>query len=245
MKTLTAQQRSAFENFLKEFKESTMWIKSEEAIAAFNKIGVALKSYIESTPENLLLLAKNGWFMDFDQDLRVTPRIAKELISGNINKVDDFLMNYYSERFEFIIQKLNSRHERRSKIFDQIFEAHKSELYCASVPLLLTQIDGICLDHTSKQFFMKDSQHNHLPKVSVELESASWDVADYLMSPIKHQIPIYAREVDIKKFPCNLNRHAILHGSDTEFGTVKNSLKCLSLLKYISDILHFAKKSSS
>ena len=45
------------------------------------------------------------------------------------------------------------------------------------------------------------------------------------------------REQDIHKFNCHLNRHEILHGINTNYGIEINSLKVISLLKYISDLL--------
>lgn len=69
------------------------------------------------------------------------------------------------------------------------------------------------------------------------MENISGSFLDLFLSPIKNQTPIMVREVDIRKYPCTLNRHEVLHGVNVNYGTEVNSLKCMSLLIYISDLL--------
>ena len=45
------------------------------------------------------------------------------------------------------------------------------------------------------------------------------------------------------KFDSNLNRHAVIHGLDVNFGTEKNSLKAFSLLYSVSDFENRYKKT--
>jgi len=66
-------------------------------------------------------------------------------------------------------------------------------------------------------------------------------VVNLLLTPIKEQNPIMAREEDLNKFPVKLNRHRILHGIDIDYGSEKNSFRCLSFVKYLSDLLQTIK----
>jgi hypothetical protein len=95
---------------------------------------------------------------------------------------------------------------------------------------------GICFDFTKKKFFIKNRK-TYLPEVTQELEKSSGSFAELYLSPIKNQTPIMAREEDLEKFPCRLNRHEIMHGINVTYGSRLNCLKVLSLLKYVSDLL--------
>jgi hypothetical protein len=76
-----------------------------------------------------------------------------------------------------------------------------------------------------------------LSQIASELEYSLNSFLKLYLSSLQNQTPIMVREEDILKFPCHLNRHQIMHGTSTDYGTEINSLKVISLLKYISDLL--------
>ena len=86
-----------------------------------------------------------------------------------------------------------------------------------------------------ENFFIKDKRY--LPQITSELEKSAETFLNLYLSPLQNQTPIMVREEDISNFPCKLNRHEILHGINADYGTEVNSLKVISLLKYISDLL--------
>ncbi len=69
---------------------------------------------------------------------------------------------------------------------------------------------------------------NFLVKLSLEI----------ILTPIKTEIPITEGKGGLQNLDCTLNRHEVMHGLKTDYGTKTNSLKSLSMLKYFSDILH-------
>jgi hypothetical protein len=62
-------------------------------------------------------------------------------------------------------------------------------------------------------------------------------MTDLFLTSIKNSTPYNAWEKEIDKFPFKLNRHKILHRVDTEYGNKTNFLKCILMLKYISDLI--------
>jgi hypothetical protein len=151
--------------------------------------------------------------------------------------LDTYLIKYFTDRFDKIIKGLCERHLERKEIFRQIETAHKNELYFVSIPSILTQVDGISYDYTKKMFFLKDKKNDYLPQIAGEITKISRLSMSTFLTPLTNQTPIMAHESILDEFPINLNRHNILHGIDKDFGNKKNSLKCISLLKYLSDIL--------
>lgn len=208
-----------------------------EHLDAFKEIGERLKEYAEKTPEYFLLIAQHGWFIDLEGELNLPAKVAYEIQDGELETANELLLGYYNENIDQIFERLIDRHPNRKEILTQILDAFKNENYCLLVPSVLTQVDGICFDFTQRKFFIKEKKNKFLPQVTSELEKSAGDFLDLYLSPLQNQTPIMVREQDISKFPCQLNRHEIMHGINADYGTEINSLKVISLLKYISDLL--------
>jgi len=203
---------------------------------AFKDIGERLRIYTEKTPEQLLLIAQHGWFIDLESELNLPSRVAYKIQDKEFNEANALLIDYYHENLDSIFEKLVNRHPNRMEILVQILKAYRDKSYSLIIPVVLTQVDGICFDFTKAKFFIKERK-NYLPQVTSEIEKLAGSFLDLYLSPLQNQTPIMVREQDISKFPCHLNRHEILHGINTEYGSKINSLKVISLLKYISDLL--------
>ncbi len=208
-----------------------------EHLETFKGIGESLKEYAEKTPEYFLLIAQYGWFIDLESDLNFASKIAYRIQNDEIEKANDLLVEYYKTNLEQIFTSLITRHPNRKEIFFQILSSFKNNNHYTLIPTVLTQVDGICFDFTKKKFFIKEKKNKYLPEVTSELEKIAGNFLDLYLSPLQNQTPIMVREQDIHKFNCHLNRHEILHGINTNYGIEINSLKVISLLKYISDLL--------
>lgn len=208
-----------------------------EHLDTFKEIGKRLKEFAEKTPEYLLLIAQNGWFIELDSELSLPSEIAYEIQENSLENANKLLTEYYLDNLDRIFKNLINRHPNRKEILNQILVSYKNGNHSLLIPSVLTQVDGICFDFTKKKFFIKEKNNKHLPQITSELEKSADSFLDLYLSPLQNQTPIMVREQDISKFPCKLNRHEILHGISTDYGTEINSLKVISLLKYISDLL--------
>ena len=206
-------------------------------VNTFKRIGELLKNHAENTPVHLLILAKYVWFVEFDCPISIAPNAAEHFNHGRIDNADNILVEYYSANIDRIFSELYDRHPDRKEILSRIYLAYLNSDYLLVIPCILTQIDGICFDFTKKKLFIKEKNNNYLPEVTSVLEKSSVGFLSLYLSPLQNQTPIVVREKDLKNFPCQLNRHEIMHGIRTDYGTRKNTLKVISLLKYISDLL--------
>lgn len=207
-----------------------------EYLDTFKEIGERLKDFKDNIPKHLLLIAQYGWFIEID-DMNLPSDVVAKINLGKIDEANEILVNYYKSNLDRIFESLITRHDDRKEILIQIFNCFKSENHYMLIPCVLSQVDGICYDFTKKKFFLKEKANNFLPQITSELEKSLGYFTDLYLSPIQNQTPIMAHEKDILKFPCHLNRHEILHGISTDYGTEINSLKVISLLKYLSDLL--------
>ena len=236
MKPLSDVQ-SALENIQKIYAPLKLLENPfQKQIQAFQQIGERLKLYAENTPKYLLIIARHGWFLDMDTELSFPSQIISEIEAGNIEEADQLLIEYYTESLDNIFTVLEIRHAKRAPILKELKMLIDSNQYYAFIPLVFSQVDGVCFDFTKKKFFIKNRK-TYLPEVTQELEKSTGSFVELYLSPIKNQTPIMAREEDLKKFPCKLNRHEIMHGINTTYGSKVNCLKVLSLFKYVSDLL--------
>ena len=236
LKEISSTLQKSFENINKIYSSMPKFKNPIfENLETFKELGERLKEYTEKTPEYFLLIAQYGWFIDLDSELNFASKIAYRIQNDEIEKANELLVEYYKTNIDEIFKSLIKRHPNRKEIFEEILYSFKNNNHFTLIPTVLTQVDGICFDFTKKKFFIKDNKH--LPQVTSELEEVAGKFLVLYLSPLQNQTPIMVREQDIHKFNCHLNRHEILHGINTNYGIEINSLKVISLLKYISDLL--------
>jgi hypothetical protein len=236
LKEISSTLQKSFENINKIYSSMPKFKNPIfDNLETFKELGERLKEYAEKTPEYFLLIAQYGWFIDLDSELNFASKIAYRIQNDEIEKANELLVEYYKTNIDEIFKSLIKRHPNRKEIFEEILYSFKNNNHFTLIPTVLTQVDGICFDFTKKKFFIKDNKH--LPQVTSELEEVAGKFLVLYLSPLQNQTPIMVREQDIHKFNCHLNRHEILHGINTNYGIEINSLKVISLLKYISDLL--------
>lgn len=205
-------------------------IRIRESIDLFNK----------NLPGYLVSIASYGWYLDLQTDANLSIKLAQNIDDKEIEKLDIYLIEYYTNNFDTIIKKLSINHPKRTKLFDEIKIAFDNEYYNLGIPLILSQIDGTCYDYTKKLFFTKNAKKEknpYLPKVSNELIVFNNEFFKAFLAPFFNDAPIFAHEDNLELFPTAFNRHRIIHGIDTDYGTKINILKAFSLLSYCDDVL--------
>lgn len=211
-----------------------------EHVETFKEIGERLKEYTKKTPEYFLLIAQHGWFIDLESELNFPSKITHYIQGNKADVANELLVDYYKANVGEIFESLINRHHKRREILKNIKKSIDEDNHILAISAILTQVDGICFDFTKKKFFIKEKKNKRykwLPEVISELEKSAGNFLELYLSPLQNQTPIMAREEDIGKFTCKLNRYEILHGISTDYGTEINGLKVISLIKYVSDLL--------
>ncbi|SNR60261.1 hypothetical protein SAMN06265371_106184 [Lutibacter agarilyticus] len=225
-----------FENIAKELQANQEVFKMPSEIKdSLSKIGKGLIRVYTETPDNLLNISKFGWFLDLDCEMKYSFELNDLIENDKYDEAEKSLVNYYSNNLTEIFEVLSKRHPIRKEILSQIEKSYNEELFYLTIPVVLSQIDGICNDITTKKFFIKNKEY--LPEVYPIIEKMHSSMTDIFLAPIKNSSPLNVWEKKIGDFPLKLNRHEILHGVDINYGNKINSLKCISLLKYISDLI--------
>ncbi|WP_319590527.1 hypothetical protein [uncultured Draconibacterium sp.] len=194
----------------------------------FKKISDVLTSYS-------LLILEDGWFFDY--------RIPISSHFQNIAKYDKVIFNLYMEKhFEDNIDKIEElavkRFPKREKIIRKAIKSHKNGDYEVSIPVLISQADGIFREMTKKEFYSKRTDvkaENIIDEIKNEKfkEFSLW-----ILEPLKKTQLISANFKESKDTPDFLHRNPILHGEDSDYANIRNGAKSLSLLNYIIKVVY-------
>lgn len=188
-----------------------------------------------------LRLAYRGWF------LVASPRIpgidmitlAALFEKGN-SDVDQFMMKWVEEKLPVVQDILVNKYPSRRDILESAFRAHYNGQYSLSIPVFLAQADGIYLQLSASKkgvySKMTEKGGNTVPHSKSYVDGLGVDdELLYLLEPLRVITALGASES-----LCDqrlLNRHAVMHGNDCDYGTKVNSLKAISHLLYIGTFL--------
>ncbi|MBL8300273.1 MAG: hypothetical protein JNN30_18205 [Rhodanobacteraceae bacterium] len=203
----------------------------------------AMAELPSSIRAELGVLAARGWYLDPELPASAPAKLREAIEAGDHDAADTALVRYFAEELPTIRNHLTAKYPKRAHIFNRAFDAHVRGEYELSVPVLLAQVDGICWDVTSFLLFKADNKRPEIAKYADHFAMNAYRHA--LLAPLLEMHPISA---SAKARPANfdgLNRHQVLHGESVTYNTEMNSLKVVSLLKYLSWVLHFTDEDSS
>lgn len=176
-----------------------------------------------SSYDKAFVLAKYGWYIPGGINVTDLDQIIQKLYSDKVNEAETLLITYFKKNLKEIETQIKNKYVQRSDLFNEAFTCQKKKLYHASITLFLSQADGICegkIFRGSKVLKdnLKESENNPVIYILGEKSPLNKDT--------REKTPI--------NFFSDLNRHAVMHGLDFDFGNETNSLKAISLLCFVS-----------
>ena len=175
-------------------------------------------------------LFDRGWSPSPAMDTGDLRQLVGWVDSDDGAAVDQFMLAFARRHAaEAVNNVIDEAPDRKDILLDALL-AHQEDRYVLSVPVFLAQVDGICYDKQGTFLF---SKYGHFKRVIRHHLTGS--IVDAFLHPLTSQ-PKIARSV--KSPGPILNRHMILHGRDTAYGTEENSLKAILLLEFLAVALH-------
>jgi hypothetical protein len=224
----------AFQKVSKELSE-TLAKQFEGVGKILNEFAASFKEYGKKIRPSLITLAKHGWYICGSAEMDASLLLEKEFKKGNIGKADKFLIEFYEEEFDKIVDNICRLHPERIKVIREAKKAHRLKMYFCSTILFLSTADGI-FEGTLFTGSRKGKKGN-LEKVLRGIDHLT-EYGELLIN----ESAIDAGRKTRKLYKSSLNRHEVMHGGDSSYGTKLNSLKALSLLAYICDFLEKRKE---
>lgn len=200
-------------------------------------------------------IARYGWFIDLDMTIRHIQESAETLRNLSeehqdvpplslLEEIDANAVRYYEERYSDIKASILSRFRARGHILGPAFDAHEQGLYCLSIPVFIAQADGIFRELRGFGLFSlhKNDAPSDYMEIYKSIISGKCDRHELAWSDF---LPLLFHSRPDGGIPFNLNtkeeqgqcesynRHAIMHGLCTFYGTKENSLRYVSLLSLL------------
>jgi hypothetical protein len=216
----------------------------EEAARFQRRIAEAFADLPERTRDELHHLAERGWYIDSELPAAAPAELVKAIEDGQAREVDDALVEYFGARIVTLKERLVRQYPHRAPFFSKAFAAHERGDFELSIPVFLAQADGICKERTNRLLFRRKGNKPEIAKyVETHIGVDTYRAA--LMSPLAKEHPISLSESQRPPEFNGLNRHQVLHGESITYHTEINSLKAVSLLAFLSWVLHFDDGSES
>lgn len=186
------------------------------------------------------IMAKLGWPPPMEVTIADSNQFVVQYDEGGLDAIRDsveaLILDIYDRaQLARMVEKWESRRFLASRmlILREAVDAHLDGKYRLSIPALIPQVEGIiaqCFAHKDRL------QGKHLKKYAATLLpeaghgsfTGACDAAakEFLVELLWEQFHL-GDDIPL------LSRHAILHGADTTYGTVANSLRVILLLDYL------------
>lgn len=203
----------------------------------------------EILQEGMIRLAERGWFVTlYDMPVDSISKVASWFKGGETDSIDYALTNYFERAMPRLMIHLAKTCPGRSMLIERAYMAHRLGLYDFSVPVFLSQADGIGSEvfGISPYSRRSDAISKLREYVGKNIDTGTrfgsyWEL-------IYSLLPVCASEKEIARFEDPLNRHEVLHGTKCDYGTRENSCKSFSWMQYVAsfkdDCFLWKKKST-
>lgn len=206
------------------------WVEeNDDAIRRITKRLLEEPLDTKTRQENLEKLAELGWYLDPGMTLFAPTQLVRALSEGHEQEVLDAVRNYYAQRLDVIEETVRASFPHRDEILRDAFDAHRDGKYSLSVPVLLTQVDGMWHDRVSKSLFMRRERSEAVDDLDQENQHRFFEP---LIGVFNESIPLWMSVNERSATFTELNRHQVLHGEVVDYGTEENSLKAISFLSF-------------
>jgi len=185
-------------------------------------------------------LALRGWFIAGSLNHNQFQQLSQAFKEGRESDIEEFLKDHTNKRIPDITSSTLQRWPSREHILSDAFDAHTEQKYTLSVPVLLSQADGISHDLLGAFLFtnrkgkisdkasqLRDDKFSNRPLAKsflgllLEASGLSTDTCER------------DKQIAERHVVSSLNRHGVLHGLDCDYATEANSLRGISLIEFL------------
>jgi hypothetical protein len=241
LQQLSNLRKKLFEFGQAQAQQAAKWKKTLEAISALARIDwdAARKRTNECTD----ILVHRGWFIsNWHTPLAALGQLARWVEDGEGETSDNWLADHFSTLLPTIAKEIERKFPHRYIVLSDAFEAHKQGKYNLSVPVILSQADGVGLEIFGVSPYSRKRENTELLRRWLE-DNLMWENDSPYLWMIAELLPINRSIAPKDASSGSLNRHAVLHGLSSDFGTRINSCKALSWLLFVTDYTLYRNES--
>ena len=192
--------------------------------------------------ESLKRASEKGWYISPNIiDRYFMDELRDMLEEDSLESFEKRIIKDSKEKIPEVLKNCSKTFPNRRHIFQELQNLYKRKQYHSLIALAYAQADGISNEIWGHGFFDKDEVEKDLYELKVYRKYKDLDVG--VASIIKNQLGInineitqYSGHVDFKepeKRFSSFNRHLVIHGHSTNYGSQINAIRAIYLLDFI------------
>ena len=131
-----------------ELIEKMIALQEDKTIDGFEKINQEYKLFS-------IMLSDEGWYLDYNLAVKTLSQLYLYQVIGNSRVLDEYMVTFYKNKLTRIILYFKKHYPERFPILEKSFKVHRKGYFELSIPVFLTQIEGLFFDITEKKIFSK------------------------------------------------------------------------------------------
>jgi hypothetical protein len=209
-------------------------LQMSEIFDGIRPLMLAIADSVSKLPDDLRVvvtaLAERGWYISSSMGLSLLRQLQTAIESENYIELDKLMESWVAREAPEIEATVVMRFPGRAAIIAKAFDAHRREHFELSIPVLLIQVEGMCVQELGVKFY---STNKGIPNTKGLAESMTDNaITEVFLLPLCQPSGLTASAAFRSNYPHAVNRHEVLHGTNTEYASLTNSLKTISLLSY-------------
>lgn len=195
-----------------------------ESIKEFNKLSHSL--FID--------LARIGWHYNSAGSIGDIVKIKILLNANDIESINKLMIKQIKNDYKILKKQTLELFNTKKEILKRGFTAYEKKQYEYSILIFLTQTDSICKQLTGLRLFGRDQKQAKTKKFA----DKHFDETSIVSATLQPLADVGEINKDESAYIVGeFNRHKIIHGDETEYGTTINAHKMLSLIFYLSTLV--------
>lgn len=184
------------------------------------------------------LWAQNGWFpSSWETPLSLISHTAHLLGTPDHDVAEEAISDHFDGCRDKLINTIVKNHPERESIVRDAIAAHDEGRYALSIPVMLIQADGIGAAYFEMDSIYSISKKN-FDRIKAKFDEQSDAIrVKYLSYLIGCLTPLNASRSRRDRYNSPFNRHTIIHGECTDYPSAINSLKSISWLNFVGEIV--------
>jgi len=218
--------------------------KQQEAWAKTIREMQQMPTHFKKAQEYLL---GRGWYLGAAMTMPGTKILARLVDEEKHGQIETEMQGWAASRIEDVLADVKKHFPSRLGIVNDAIDAHKAGKYTLSVPVLLAQADGLACEIVETPLFYGNPRKEFRQFRGKLGRPALGTMLDMLLTPMQ----CYSAFEEKSKQAISgtrdhlANRDEVMHGVQTDYASVGNSLRAILLIDYllgIKDMLDSHKK---
>lgn len=190
------------------------------------------------------LASANGWFFGWAGSLPYVDGKIDEISKASPDEVDTLMADHFKETFDHLLGKLCDYYPQRAAVLLDAAQAHSESRFSLSVPVFIAQGDRIFSEVSQVESALQKELRRKGPQKPEDLRGQAalksrlkTQRSRDLLHPlfILHSLD-FLKSSNERRVPRTdftaLNRHQVMHGETSDYGTELNSLRAFSFLAF-------------